>query len=386
MSSSLPITWTYGAPNGAFGHYRCYHCNYRGIAPSNLSEIQCPRCLTQFVVEIETRQPQIAFYHDAPPFDVSRLLEALSLMFHPPIIGGFGADPFLRERSRNMEPERRTRPHHHRRRHSLDNDDNNGGLPQPRRTYVRSMIEPPNPEPRPRPHHLDHPIIGGLGADRFLGERTRNMEPEPRPRPHHHPRRHSLDSDNNGAPRRSYARLRPMIEPPNPARPLPQRSNPRGFFTGASGLDQRIEQLTQDDSPGSPPPASQPTIDALPTVKITPQHLANDMSQCTVCMEDFIVGRKATELPCKHIYHNNCIAPWLRLHNSCPICRRELPSVNTVTDSRGRGDSILQDILERRRLRRMNQLGNILPFRARDQRVSPRDTAHMNPRGNRSQN
>ncbi|KAG2307462.1 hypothetical protein Bca52824_027210 [Brassica carinata] len=159
--------------------------------------------------------------------------------------------------------------------------------------------------------------------------------------------------------------------------------NPHDFFTGGSGLEQLIEQLTQDDRPG-PPPASEPTIDALPTVTITSKHLTNDTSQCTVCMEDFIVGGEATELPCNHIYHKNCITPWLRLHNSCPICRRDLPPVNTtVTNSQERGDSIREEIPERRRPRWM-QFWNIGPFRARYQRVSPEETANRNTRGNRS--
>lgn len=326
MSLSLPVTRTDGAPYGAFrtfGLYWCYHCHRTvRIASSNPSEIACPRCLRQFVVEIEMRRPRIAFNHATPPFDTSpeaRLLEALSLMFDHPIRGGFGADPYLRARSRNMEPEPRPRPLH-RRRHSLDNV-NNGGLPPPRRTYeILRPFDPTSP----------------------LGN---------------------------------------MIGPPDLTAP-PRRVNPHDFFTGSSGLEELIEQLTQDDRPG-PPPASEPTIDALPTVKITPQHLADDMSQCTVCMEEFIVGGEAKELPCKHIYHNDCITPWLRLHNSCPICRRELPPVNTIAGSEERGDSIREDVPERRRPRWM-QLGNMWPFRARYQRVSPDETAQRNPRANRS--
>eukprot|EP01018_Ginkgo_biloba_P007556 Gb_30381 [translate_table: standard] len=99
-----------------------------------------------------------------------------------------------------------------------------------------------------------------------------------------------------------------------------------GDFNLGSGLDQLIEQLTQNDSSRcGTPPASRTAVEAMPTVTIAEKHLGTE-SHCAVCTEQFEIGGKAREMPCKHIYHADCILPWLAQHNSCPVCRHELPT------------------------------------------------------------
>ncbi|KAL6549520.1 hypothetical protein OROHE_008637 [Orobanche hederae] len=98
------------------------------------------------------------------------------------------------------------------------------------------------------------------------------------------------------------------------------------YFVGP-GLEQLIQQLAENDpNRYGTPPASKSAVEGLPDIKITAEILASDLSQCAVCTDTFWLDGEAKQMPCKHIYHKDCILPWLELHNSCPICRYELPT------------------------------------------------------------
>ncbi|PKU68909.1 E3 ubiquitin-protein ligase RDUF2-like [Dendrobium catenatum] len=121
-------------------------------------------------------------------------------------------------------------------------------------------------------------------------------------------------------------------------RPLPQSMS--NFLMG-SGFDELLDQLTQiENSPMGGgrsyenTPASKSAIESLPTITITDNHIVTD-SYCAICTEALELGDEAQELPCKHIFHQDCILPWLSLKNSCPVCRHELP-----TDVERRGGDV----------------------------------------------
>jgi len=102
------------------------------------------------------------------------------------------------------------------------------------------------------------------------------------------------------------------------------RANFSGFLASPS-LEAMFEQLVlQTGSHQGPPPAPRSAIDSMPSVKIN-RGLLDDDPHCPVCTDEFEAGSEAREMPCKHLYHANCIIPWLLQHNSCPVCRHPLP-------------------------------------------------------------
>ncbi|KAI5069780.1 hypothetical protein GOP47_0016081 [Adiantum capillus-veneris] len=101
-----------------------------------------------------------------------------------------------------------------------------------------------------------------------------------------------------------------------------------GFFNPV--VDFILHHVVQDEANryGSAP-ASKDVVAALPTLNFCKDAPEEEDACCVVCREVFESGEEVKELPCKHIYHSGCILPWLEMHCSCPLCRRELPIEDT---------------------------------------------------------
>jgi hypothetical protein len=48
---------------------------------------------------------------------------------------------------------------------------------------------------------------------------------------------------------------------------------------------------------------------------------------CPVCTDSYAPGDTIVRLPlCGHVFHESCALSWLTKHNTCPYCRKELPT------------------------------------------------------------
>ncbi|KAK8925678.1 E3 ubiquitin-protein ligase RING1 [Platanthera zijinensis] len=98
-------------------------------------------------------------------------------------------------------------------------------------------------------------------------------------------------------------------------------------FLNPSDYEFQIAQFADLDSTirGSPP-AAKHVVEELASIMLTEEDVANNKNLCAVCKDVFLVEEKAMLLPCSHLYHSDCILPWLGIRNTCPVCRHELPT------------------------------------------------------------
>eukprot|EP01016_Furgasonia_blochmanni_P009967 TRINITY_DN1417_c0_g1_i4.p1 TRINITY_DN1417_c0_g1~~TRINITY_DN1417_c0_g1_i4.p1 ORF type:complete len:198 (-),score=11.48 TRINITY_DN1417_c0_g1_i4:285-878(-) len=90
------------------------------------------------------------------------------------------------------------------------------------------------------------------------------------------------------------------------------------------GIENILQYLMEHDN-NYRSPASREIVETLPYLKYQ-KEVNGNMEECTVCREEFKEAEEVREMPCKHIFHGECLLTWLREKNSCPTCRYELPT------------------------------------------------------------
>ena len=82
------------------------------------------------------------------------------------------------------------------------------------------------------------------------------------------------------------------------------------------------------------PPASKTAIEKLKHFKMEKKYCKKSDSdpnklefpECSICLMEVTEGQDTILLPCGHMFHDKCVTKWLEIHNTCPLCRFELPT------------------------------------------------------------
>jgi hypothetical protein len=118
----------------------------------------------------------------------------------------------------------------------------------------------------------------------------------------------------------------------------PSRLVEQMFAGGFGGFDAGFEQhwpQQQQQQGGQQQNGQRPvavptavrTLRSLPRIKVTNYDIeANESTECSICLDELVVGQPALRIPCGHLYHEACVHDWLKKSNECPVCRYELPT------------------------------------------------------------
>lgn len=91
-----------------------------------------------------------------------------------------------------------------------------------------------------------------------------------------------------------------------------------------------------DTGPSGAPPASKEAIKNLKYFKMTEEYCKKDEKgnleypSCSICLMEVEKEQETVLVPCGHMFHTPCLLKWLELHNSCPVCRYELPTSDSA--------------------------------------------------------
>ena len=97
----------------------------------------------------------------------------------------------------------------------------------------------------------------------------------------------------------------------HPSRFIAQGLEPRTFPRIPFRNIQVVTRIWFSGHAGAPP-ATSGDINLLEDVDV-------EGGECAVCQEE--LGDRCKKMRCGHVYHFDCLAPWLRIHNTCPVCR-----------------------------------------------------------------
>lgn len=107
-------------------------------------------------------------------------------------------------------------------------------------------------------------------------------------------------------------------------------SNFRSSYVNSDILSDLINQIRMQQEEGSEHPTSKEALLRLKDFKMDESRCKKvdgklEPPNCIICVSDIEIGASTLMLPCAHMFHSQCVKIWLEKHNTCPVCRFELP-------------------------------------------------------------
>jgi len=69
----------------------------------------------------------------------------------------------------------------------------------------------------------------------------------------------------------------------------------------------------------------------------------SDGIDCAICLDELEKGDEVRKLTCDHVFHKDCIDPWLLDHHNCPLCKDDIMSPRKLTERMNSMDDIDSD-------------------------------------------
>ena len=112
----------------------------------------------------------------------------------------------------------------------------------------------------------------------------------------------------------------------------------RNYIKQLGGADESDEGWSVDELTGKPiPPRKCVLCGALPGKETFvlvgskdwydfPCYMKKYLPQCGICFNPILkYSSNQFTTSCEHKFHRDCLLRWLRISNTCPICRNDIP-------------------------------------------------------------
>jgi hypothetical protein len=68
----------------------------------------------------------------------------------------------------------------------------------------------------------------------------------------------------------------------------------------------------------------QQEMQQLRTISLVQVAATTSEEICSICLDSYKDGQNTITLPCKHVFHSECILKWFDSKSTCPYCRMNL--------------------------------------------------------------